>query len=316
VLALDRIRRAVRGVPAYVALRRWQREGFVRAFRRLRLWRRVLATPPVRTAPRSPGAVEVHTLCYRLDHLAALWGLKTFYRTSGADFPLVIHVSGPAERAVFDRLRGHFPDAAVVPQAEADRAVERRLAAGGFARLAAARRASPFMLKLTDFLLLAVGATVLGIDSDVLFFAQPRELLERAARPGRGYLFQRDPESTYNLAADEALREFGVRLAPRVNTGLLVYPRDLPDLAAFERFLAHPGVARPTGFIEQTLYALHGSEIGAVEYLPETYQLDLRPGLPYCGLTARHYAGQSRPLLTSEGMPRVLCAGLLGGGPR
>jgi hypothetical protein len=314
VIALDRIRQAVRTVPAYVALRRWQREGFVRALRRARLWRRVLATPPVRTAPRSAGAVEVHTLCYWLDHLAALWALKTFYRTSGAEFPLVIHVSGAAERKVFDRLRAHFPDATVVPQAEADRAVGRRLAAGGFVRLAAARRASPFLLKLTDFPLLAAGATVLGIDSDVLFFAHPRELLERAAQPGRGYLFQRDPESTYNLTADEALREFGVRLAPRVNTGFLVYPRDLPDLAAFERYLAHPGVARPTGFIEQTLYALHASEIGAVAYLPDTYLVDLRPGLPHARLTARHYAGPSRPLLTSEGMPAILRAGLLGGG--
>jgi hypothetical protein len=315
VLVLDRVRQAVRAVPAYVALRRWQREGFVRAFRRLRLWRRVLATPPVRTAPRSPVAVEVHTLCYRLDYLAALWALKTFYRASGADFPLVIHVSGGAERKVFDRLRAHFPDAMVIPQSEANREVERQLAAGRFTRLAAARRASPFMLKLTDFPLLAVGATVLGLDSDVLFFARPGELLERAAQPGRSYLFQRDPESTYNLTESAALREIGVQLAPRVNTGILVYPRDLPDLAAFERYLAHPAVARPTGYIEQTLYALHASEIRAATYLPDTYLIDLRPGLPYIGLTARHYAGPSRPLLTSEGMPAVWRAGLFGGGP-
>jgi hypothetical protein len=305
----------VRAVPAYVALRRWQREGFVRAFRRLRLWRRVLATPAVRTAPRSPSAVEVHTLCYRLDYLAALWALKTFYRTSGDDFPLVIHVSGTAERKVYDRLRAHFPDATVIPQSEADQEVERRLSAGGFTRLAAARRASPFMLKLTDFPLLASGATVLGLDSDLLFFARPGELLQRAAQPRRGYLFQRDPESTYNLTESAALRDFGVPLAPRVNTGILVYPRDLPDFAAFERYLAHSGVARPSGFIEQTLYALHASEIGAVTYLPDTYLIDLRPGLPHTGLTARHYAGPSRPLLTIEGMPAVWRAGLLGGGP-
>jgi hypothetical protein len=313
VLAIDRLRQAVRSVPAYVALRRWQREGFVRAYRRVQLWRTILTTPPVRTAPRSPDAVEVHLLCYRLDYLAAIWTLKTFYRASGVEFPLVIHVSGAVGRRMFDRLRAHFPDAAIIPQTQADHEVEARLAAGGFTRLADARRASAFMLKLTDFPLLAAGATVLGLDSDVLFFAPPRELLEHAARPGCGYLFQRDPESTYNLTEATALQDFGIRLVPRVNTGILVYPRELPDLAAFERYLAHPDVARPTGYIEQTLYALHASELGAAEYLPDSYLIDLRPNLPHAGLTARHYAGPSRTLLTAEGMPHILGAGLLGG---
>lgn len=313
VSGLERIRRAARDVPAYVAFQRWQREGFLRAFRRHRIWRKVLATTPVRTAPRSLSAVEVHTLCYRLDYLPAIWALKTFYRTSGVDFPLVIHVNGQAEQAVFARLQTHFPDATIIPQAEADAAVERRLVDGGFARLLGARRGNPFMLKLTDFPVLSAGATVLGIDSDVLFFTEPRELLNGCYRPGPGYLVQRDPESTYNITPEEAKREFGIRLVGRVNTGILIYPRELPNLAAFERYLAHPGVALPNGFIEQTLYALHASELGTVDYLPESYLIDLRDGLPYDGLTARHYAGPTRPLLTDEGMPRILRAGLLEG---
>lgn len=313
---LGRLQTAARAVPAYVAFRRWQREGFGRAFRRHRLWRRVLVTPPVRTAPRSSGGVEVHTLCYRLDHLPAIWALKTFYRASGVDFPLVIHVNGSPERAVFDRLRAHFPDAAVVPQEEADRVVGRLLAARGFARLVAARQATPFMLKLTDFPLMAGGATVLGVDSDVLFFARPVELVEQALHPARGYVFQRDPVSTYNISPEAARAGFGIDLAERVNTGLLIYPADLPDLAAFERYLADPGVAVPNGFIEQTLYAMHASELGAYAFLPDTYTLDLRAGLSYDGVVARHYAGATRPLMTAEGMPRVLAGGLLDGARR
>ena len=170
------------------------------------------------------------------------------------------------------------------------------------------------MVKLTDFPMLAEGAVVLGFDSDVLFFAEPREILDQCARPTPGYLFQRDMESTYNISAEDALREFGVHLAARVNTGFLIYPRDLPDMAAFERYLEHPGVARNNGFIEQTLYALHASEIASVSYLPEEYLIDARPGLPFDELTARHYAGPTRPLLTSEGMPQVLRSGLLMGG--
>jgi hypothetical protein len=286
-------------------MRRWQREGFVRAFRRHQLWKRVLKAKPIRTAPRLNTATEVHLLCHRLDYLSALWALKTFYNASGVDFPLVIHVNGNAERQVYDRLQAHFPDATVIPRADANQEIE-PLLASSYPRLLKARRTSPFMLKLTDFPLFARGTTVLAIDSDVLFFSQPRELLERAMNPGAGYAFQRDPESTYNLSEAEAMSEYGIQLVPRVNTGLMIYHRELPDLAAFERYLRHPGVAQPNGFIEQTLYALHASQIGGVEYLSERYALSLQAGLSYDGLTARHYAGPSRRLLTKEGIPEVL----------
>lgn len=306
VSLFDRIRRVIRGFPAYVAVRRWQKEGFLKAFRREQLWRRILATPAVKTRPRSASAVEVHTLCYRLDYLTAIWALKSFYRNAAVDWPLVIHVSGVAKPLVFRRLRAHFPGATIISQPEADEIVNRRLSEGGLVRLAAARRASPFMLKLTDYPLLCEGATLLGIDSDVLFFARPEELLDRCSKPGGSYLFQRDPVSTYNISAEHAQQQFGINLAPRVNTGIMVYQRGLPDLAAFERYLADPGVAVPNGFIEQTLYALHASAVGSVAYLPDTYAVDLRAGLPYDGLIARHYAGATRPLLTAEGMPWVL----------
>lgn len=308
---VGRLRTAAWSIPFYVAIRRWQREGFLRAYRRSRLWRQILATLPVRTAPRSSTSIEVHTLCYRLDYLPAIWALKTFYKTSGVDFPLVIHVNGIAEKNVFTHLRTHFPDATIVQQEQADRVIGRRLSAGGFHRLAIARRASPFMLKLTDFPMMAEGATIIGIDSDVLFFARPEELVETALCPGRKYLFQRDLKSVYNTTFESAMALFGIQLAPSVNTGIMVYSADLPDMASFDRYLADPSISVPNGFIEQTLYALHASEIGGVNYLPHTYLLDLSPNLSWDGIVARHYAGPSRMLLTYEGMLRILATGLL-----
>jgi hypothetical protein len=53
----------LRSNPAWVTARRWQREGFLKAFRRSCLWRRALETPPVGIFSRSTSAVEVHVLC-------------------------------------------------------------------------------------------------------------------------------------------------------------------------------------------------------------------------------------------------------------
>jgi len=308
---VGRFQTVLRTIPAYVDFRRWQKEGFLHTFRRHRLWRQILTSNPVRTSLRSSRSVEVHILCYRLDYLSAIWALKSFYWTSGVDFPLVIHVNGAFEKQMFTCLRTHFPDATLVSQEDADRIVGKRLTASGFARLALARKASPFMIKLTDFPLLAEGATVLGIDSDVLFFDRPSDLIEMAVCPIDGYLFQRDVKSTYNTTPDAAMALFGIQLAPCVNTGLMVYSSNVPNMEAFERYLQDPTLAIPNGFIEQTLYALHASEIERIKYLPNAYCIDHRANLSWDGIVARHYAGPTRHLLTKEGMPRIISTGLL-----
>ena len=51
---------------------------------------------------------------------------------------------------------------------------------------------------------------------------------------------------------------------------------------------------------------------GRVEYLSPSYAISLERGLDYGALTARHYAGPSRPLLTEEGMPYAALHGCLG----
>ena len=72
---------------AWVDFRRWQREGFLRAFRRWRLYSQILKTPPEHTKD-SDGDTELHLLCYRNDYLGAIWALKTFYRCAQVPVPL------------------------------------------------------------------------------------------------------------------------------------------------------------------------------------------------------------------------------------
>src|SRR5262249_47806517 len=149
----------------------------------------------------------VHILCYRRDYLPAIWALKTFYHHTGVDIPLVIHINGDVPSYVNGHFARHFPKARLVSQSEADRVVPVLLGQRGLSRLAAARRHSPFMLKLTDFHLLANSVQVLAIDSDVLFFRRPTELLEAIQKASSGFLFQRDPATTYNLPLEQARRD-------------------------------------------------------------------------------------------------------------
>jgi len=296
-------------------VRRVKAEGVGRAFHRWRLWSEVLATAPVSSDAPGRTPVEVHLLCHRADHLCAIWALKTLYRMSGLRWPAVIHVQGVCTPGMLRRFRAHVPDARVIMQEEADAHVLPALA-GRYPRLLDARQQSAFMMKLIDPMLLTSVGRIVILDSDVLFFRDPGELRAHVERaPADAWLFQRDPVSTYNITEDAAASALGIRIPERVNSGIAVVPRALVDLDLCERLLEHPDVRRPSGWIEQTLFALCAGARGHVEYLPSSYVVSLERGLDYGAFTARHYAGPSRPLLTDEGMPYAIVQECLGRQP-
>lgn len=308
----DTLRNRLRGNRNWVAFRRLQHEGWVQAYRRWSLWSKILGTPPVETETvHQHGPVEVHLLCHERDYLQAIWALKSFYRYSDVTYPLVIHVQGRAYGRMATRLQRHFPAARIVLQHEADAVVEEWLSRRGLLRLLSARRTSPYMLKLTDFLLMSRAVHLLTIDSDVLFFRCPTDLLAASEKPLSVNLFQRDPANNYNLSREQALADLGIALAPRINVGLMLFARESIDLFRCEEYLAHPDVAGSGPFLDQTLYALCASEQGKVAYLPDNYLVSLDDRVNLQHVIARHYAGPSRPALTSEGIPALIQSGFL-----
>jgi hypothetical protein len=293
-------------------LRRIQAEGPDNAFFRWWRWTQILRTAPVRTDPAGRGPVELHLLCRRGDYLCAIWALKTLYLTSGTRWPVVIHLQGSTSAGIIRRLRKHFPDVRLVGQREADEKVTQALSAK-HPKLVQARWHSPFMMKLVDFTVFARAERIVVLDSDVLFFRAPVELRAYAeTETSNGCLFQRDPASTYNITEGEAAAVLGIRMPPCVNTGICVFPRSLIDFELCETLLEHPQVRRASGWIEQTLFALCAGTRGGVKYLSSDYLISLERGVDYGPLTARHFAGPSRPLLTEEGMPYVIARGVLG----
>ncbi len=300
--------RRLRRFQWFVELRRLQHEGLASAYRRRRLWKAVLRLPPVITDPVSQGGpVELHLVCCQRDYLCALWSLKTFYRTSSARFPLVVHMNGRVSALARRRLRRHLPSARLIAAPEADATVSAWLSSHECPRLLEARSRNPFLVKLIDVHILSSSNRVVLLDSDVLFFARPEEVLSAAADATAGVdYFQRDADTTYNLRVDEAQRDLGIPLVPAINTGIAVLDRATVDLRRCEELMSHPAVARSTGWIEQTLYALLASEKRRAQHLPPSYLVSLAPKEDLTTLVARHYAGPSRRHLTDEGLPFVL----------
>ena len=285
---------------------RWAtREGLLHAWRRRRLQRRILQTPPVQTSVR--GNVEVRALTWRRDCLDLIWALKSFYHFSETDYPLLIHDGGLLDFQVA-LLRRHFPDATIVGRAEADDRVDEILRARGLGRCREYRSLNITTRKLFDFFLLSSADYLISIDSDILFFRKPELLLVPRGGIGKNR-YNRDQGSWYAMTPDEMEASFGIRPPEFINSGLSVIRKDTIDFDSIERWLEHPKLFQDRWVTEQTLHDLCAARCGA-ELLPDTYLVSTEPGLSV-DTVCKHYPGFFRPLHYEEGMRRLVVMGFL-----
>jgi hypothetical protein len=292
----------------WLRLRELEREGFLAALQRSRIQNRILDTPPLRTGSRGP--VEVRVLTWRRDWVNLIWAVKSYYHFAGVDYPLVIHDGGLLPRQV-PKLLAHFPDAKFVPMAESNVRFPGELKARGFARSAEYRVINPTTRKVFDFFLDTNADYVVSIDSDIVFFDRPDELIV----PPDGLTknrYNRDSAYWYSMTLDELEAAFGVRPPPLINSGLSVIRRESIDFARIDGYLANPKLYENNWVTEQTLHALCSTVYG-VEFLHDTYMVaggHVPPGIPP-GTICKHYPGGVREPLYSEGMPYLIRNGFL-----
>jgi len=281
-------------------LRQKYGHGLVAAHYRDRVRPRILATRPVRNAASGP--IEIHVLTSKSDWLNLIWALKSFFVHARRDYPLVIHEDGSLDAQTVQIFRHHFPDARIVRRTEADAAATGALV--GFPRCSALRATNTLSIKVFDFRHFLQSERMLLLDSDVLFYAEPAELLRRAEDPGyRLNSVNGDVDSAYTVDPAVVREMFGFTVIERYNSGLGVIHADSMRLDWIEEFLGIPGIIGHHWRIEQTLYALFSSRFGT-ELLPEDYDVRLAAGIG--GRPSRHYVGAIRHLMYAEGM-RHLC---------
>ena len=266
---------------------------------------RILDTAPIRGL--EPGPCEIHVLTHQGDWLNLIWTLKSFYFQSQLRYPLCIHDDGTLESEARQTLAHHFPDARLILRAEADDVVLPTLV--DYPRCRAFRETNHLSPKVFDFRHYLESEQMLLLDSDVLFYESPTELLRRIADPQfRLNSVNRDVETAYTVDIDDIEERFGFRMVERFNSGLGVIQRDSLRLDWAEEFLAVPEIIGHFWRIEQTLFALLSCRFG-VELLPEEYDVFLdgevgrRP--------SRHYVGSIRHLMYREGIARLVRDGML-----
>jgi len=265
---------------------------------------RILKTSPVYSLPGQ--TCEIHVLTSAGDWLNLVWTLKSFYRFSQRNYGLCIHDDGTLPPDALATLHEHFPAARFIGRKEADAAVLPELS--GFPRCLELRRTNTLSLKLFDFRHYMQASRMLLIDSDILFFSEPTELLRRIDDPNYHLnSVNADAATTYTAEPATVAERFGFELGPCFNSGLgLIHPESL-RLDWIEEFLSLPGILGHFWRIEQTLFALCSFRYGA-ELLPEEYRVKLDGESRFC---CKHYVGPIRHHMYGQGIPRLLRGGFL-----
>ncbi|MBL8227497.1 MAG: hypothetical protein JNL98_03435 [Bryobacterales bacterium] len=272
------------------------RHGLRAAYYRDHVRPRILETAPI--PDTTDRLCEIHVLTSKDDWLNLIWTLKTFYHYSGRRYRLAIHDDGTLPPEAVAHLRRHFPGATLIRRAEADARAAQML--GAWPRCLEFRGRNTLSLKVFDFLASLTTDRMLLLDSDILFFDTPAELLRRIEDPAyRRNTVNADIDTAYTVDIETARREYGIDLIERFNSGLGLIHKASLRLDWIEELLTYSGIHGHFWRIEQTIFALLSSRYG-VELLPETYRVNLGKGLR--GLPCRHYVGAIRHLMYAEGM--------------
>jgi hypothetical protein len=291
----------------YLRLSKKYEKGLTAAHYRDRVRKRILRTAPI--TETDDRACEIHVMTSSSDWLNMVWALKSFYWLAGRRYALCIHDDGTLDSRSQETLKSHFPRARVVMRAEADAKVFPMLK--DYPRCSEFRRTNQLSPKVFDFAAYLESERMLLLDSDILFFEEPSELLRRVEDPGyKLNTFNADTQSAYTVEPGAVPACGGFELKERINSGLALIHRDSMRLDWIEEFLALPGVIGHFWRIEQTLYALCASRYG-VELLPPEYDVHLEGGID--GSPSRHYVGAIRHLMYSEGMRHLVRRGFLRG---
>lgn len=261
---------------------------------RRRYLRRILDATPV---PVGTGDIEVHMLLNHQRIYEGMWTLYSFIHFAQKECHIIVHDDGTLTPLDIEKLNKLFPGCKVISRSTADVIVLGYFKQHGLQRCLRLRQSLIFTLKLFDPFFFQNSRHFILLDSDVLFFAPPHEVVADFESSDQNMqlvdLYSLDNGYRYSLEPQELRVLLGKKCIERFNPGLLRASHNTVDFQRIEGFLQHPGFWTPDGggdyYAELTLWAMEMTLSGAVP-LPSTYAI-CSPNVGDSDVIFGHYCG-------------------------
>ncbi len=248
----------------------------------------------------SEDGVTLHLLMSHTTCRMGLLALRSFEWQTGRLWKTYIHDDGSLTQEDIDEVNRHAPGVEVISRARADTDLAQWLEK--YPRCLTNRSRHNWFLKFFDCAHYASYENYMVLDTDVIFFKRPTEILEWMRTCPTSCHFMKDARETYASPRELIRERMKLDLWEAVNSGICLMPKKAVDLDLAEHFLEQiADDARHYIFLEQTLFAVAGAAIGEGGTLPATYEISWNIRRNPAGI-ARHYVGNIKhDLLYAEG---------------
>lgn len=278
--------------------------------KRVSLRKPYLTLPPV-AVPGQDQDFSVHILLCNRDFEMSVCALRSFVFYCGRSFEFVIHEDGTLTQEQKKYLLKNFPKSEIIDYHRSLNLAKETF--GENSEIYKMRQKGVLMLKLLDIKLFSTKKKVIVLDSDILFFKKPDEVLNAATRFDVPNLFNKDVFPSL-MASKEVLEDICAKKIPeRINSGLSVVYRDAIDFVLLEKWLKELNDRKVDIIlhrIEQSLITmLCVNHKSGIDYLPETYDVSFEKdvGQSVC----KHYVGVIRHGFELEGLSYLEDKGIL-----
>lgn len=254
---------------------------------------------------------EIHMLCGQRDLDMGIWASWSMMRFLEGNSRLYVHSDGtltPEDVIPWRKIVGEL---VLVDREESDQKVKAGL--GSVTKhLFPWRSIHWASAQLVDVHFFGNAPTLLIMDSDVLTFSRPHEVMGALRSPTPEFAWSRDLLNAYSADLSVMKEATGVTLPDRLCAGFLVSPRlttkDFQELDRHMESIDRDGRVELNHFWScQTYYALLASGRGGT--FPDTYSNTV--GITKPQQVVRHYVGVPRVRFRyfTEGLQRVMRAG-------
>jgi len=186
-------------------------------------------------------------------------------------------------------IRKIFKGITVYKRAEQDLKVTNYLSAKGLTNCAELRQHFVFSIRLFDMLIEKQTPYLLQIDSDVLFFTKPLEVLEIIEQGNLNGCYNQDVGNVYSFKPDIIAKYLDVPVLNNVNAGLFMHNFDEELFQFTEHIIKNEPECRSSWHLEQSVFALYASLKGDFLALPKQYDLQRRERKLGNKLISEHY---------------------------
>lgn len=249
--------------------------------------------------------ISVHMLVSSKTWKMGLMAAYSFEFFTGKRWQFVIHEDGSIDEITQQRIRDGFPGCRVIQRSEANKVVTERLK--NHPICLRNRSQHNLFLKFFDSPAFASNERFVILDSDLLFYRKPTEILRWVESGTTECWFNQDLKEGYSSPGSEIEKKLNLQLWDRVNSGLCLLHQSAFSLDLSERFLAEcEAAARKPGLLEQTLFAVNASAFNRGGMLSEQYEISERQ-FRRPDAVCRHYLSTNKwTMLYLEGPPSLV----------